>query len=226
MAAISNDINAQERTEKTARLLIHELMNPVSSMSLSVETLLLAEDGNEKLNILEQSLDRLVHFIKQYAHAVRKPTIRISDIQVGPLLQACLAESDKHIQLRHASVQIEEQAETANIRGDEELLQEAMFHLLLNALEASGFENGDIRISYGNRDDYTFIRIKDHGSGIEESDLPCILDPLFTTKTGHQGLGLTRANSILCAHQAGLRISTLETGGTLAEVRFSAENGV
>ncbi len=220
MPRIQSDIISQRRSEKTARLLIHEIMNPISSMSLSVETLQLELQNNDKLEILEQSLDKLVHFIKQYANAIRKPSIQLSRLAVHTIIRQCLEQSAKHFDLRQATVDTEKLSDDLYIKGDKTMLQEAFLHIIQNALEASGFENGRIEISSGVDEGSIFIQIRDHGDGISNEDLPYVLDPLFTTKSDHQGLGLTRATTIISAHDAILSIESDQTTGTSAEVRF------
>ncbi|MEJ2006253.1 MAG: HAMP domain-containing sensor histidine kinase, partial [Cyclobacteriaceae bacterium] len=179
MAEIQNNIEAQERTEKTARLLIHEIMNPVSSMSLSVETLQLNGAGSEKLEILEQSLDKLIQFVKEYAEAVRKPSIEKKEMLLKKTLDVCVAESARNSEMRNISINLEEVDKNLRIQGDKRMLQEAFLHLLLNAMEACGFDGGNIKLTSGKDGEFAYVRIKDSGSGISEEDLPFILEPLF-----------------------------------------------
>ena len=57
----------QERSERTARRFIHEIMSPVGSMSLSVESLNLEHNGVSTLNIPERSLDKLISLVQDYS---------------------------------------------------------------------------------------------------------------------------------------------------------------
>ena len=46
-----------------------------------------------------------------------------------------------------------------------------------------------------------------------------LVEPFFTTKVRHRGLGLAIAYRVLCAHRGGLQIDTVPAPGTGTQVR-------
>lgn len=94
---------------------------------------------------------------------------------------------------------------------DENQIRLALHHIITNACEATP-EGGRIEIDCHNvgadsrqtprlpTGNYVAILIRDHGCGIPEHQLTKIFDPYFTTKSGHHGLGLTTAHSIIRSH--------------------------
>lgn len=83
--------------------------------------------------------------------------------------------------------------------GDESLIQEALFALLQNAVEAAR-RGGHIRFeaaTYGGRH---YLGVIDDGAGVAPEDLERIFAPFFTTKKDGSGLGLSAALRIAQKH--------------------------
>lgn len=108
------------------------------------------------------------------------------------------------------------------VKGSEVLLQNALGHIIRNAVEATE-KRGVVRIElmrwiinreqavdYGGLTpgEYAAILVRDQGIGIEMEDLEKIRDPFYTTKPGHEGLGLTIADVVCSAHGGHLRIKS------------------
>lgn len=128
---------------------------------------------------------------------------------------------------------------------NEAKLGQALEKILENAVEAVG-ASGTISVSTQNRDhDTTFtdgrislppgtyvcIEINDTGPGIPADALPHVVDPFFTTKRGHRGLGLAWAYGIITNHGGSLAITSPPGQGTTVRVylpadRKSLEEGV
>ena len=84
-------------------------------------------------------------------------------------------------------------------QGDESLIQEALFALLQNAVEASN-RGGHVRVSaetFGNRH---WLSVSDDGAGVSRADLEKIFQPFYTTKKEGSGLGLSAALRIAQKH--------------------------
>jgi CheY-like chemotaxis protein len=89
-------------------------------------------------------------------------------------------------------------------------MQQALVKIIENATQAVA-KDGHIMIITGNKDvaeptvegsvtlpagTYVSVEIWDNGCGIPTAVLPRIIEPFFTTKTGHRGLGLAWAYGI------------------------------
>jgi PAS domain S-box-containing protein len=66
------------------------------------------------------------------------------------------------------------------------------------------------------------ITLRDNGPGIPQSELDHVLDPFFTTKSGHNGLGLTTAFSIIKRHHGRLVIESTPGSGTTVIIELPA----
>ena len=114
-------------------------------------------------------------------------------------------------------------------------LQVVLGHLLENAVEACP-QGGVIRVSgrtveLSDADARTYLgkpaggahlllAVTDSGVGIKpEARRRLFVEPFFTTKVRHRGLGLAIAYRIVCAHRGGIQIDTVPPPGTGTQVR-------
>jgi len=108
--------------------------------------------------------------------------------------------------------------ESLRVSADRTRLQQALANLVDNAVKYS-MEGTEIVISAGAEADggATWIRVKDHGMGISEADLPRIWDRLFRgDKSRSQrglGLGLSFVQAILHAHGGRVEVVSREGEG-------------
>lgn len=108
-------------------------------------------------------------------------------------------------------------------------LQAVLGHLLENAFDASA-QNSTVRVQARtvelNPDDckvylgqvgpgaHVEITVQDHGSGIKpEVRARLFVEPFYTTKVRHRGLGLAIVYRILLAHRGGIQLLTGGTSG-------------
>ena len=201
------------RTEKLAALgtllsgVAHELNNPLSNISTSGEILKeeLSEPSAFQQELLEQidaetwRARRIVRNLLDYA---RDREFRHEDILLARLVEDSLrlmkgripAHVTPHLDIPPA----------LTVSGDLQRLQQALFNLIGNALDALEGA-GTLRIAARHvaspcaPDTLVFgqcptpaieIEIADDGLGITTEVLPRIFDPFFTTKEVGQGLGL------------------------------------
>ncbi|GDY23495.1 hypothetical protein LBMAG56_48420 [Verrucomicrobiota bacterium] len=120
---------------------------------------------------------------------------------------------------------------------DEAKLQQAFVKILENASQAVA-RDGHIMVITSNKDvaeptqigsvnlppgSYVAVEIWDNGCGIPPELLPRIIEPFFTTKPGHRGLGLAWAYGIISNHAGHLSISSELGKGTSVVVYLPAQ---
>jgi signal transduction histidine kinase len=114
-------------------------------------------------------------------------------------------------------------------------LQAVVGHLMENAIEASQ-NGGVIRITARTTElseaeartylgrpglgTHLLVTIADSGVGMKpEVRRRLLVEPFFTTKVRHRGLGLAIAYRVLCAHRGGIQIDAVPSPGTGTQVR-------
>ena len=109
----------------------------------------------------------------------------------------------------------------ARVRGDRVQLQQVIFNLLMNAVQAidqSAAWRRQVSIGAWVGDDAVRVSVSDTGPGVPATDLDRIFLRAFTTKPDGMGLGLAICRSIVEAHHGAIRVSNVLGGGARFEV--------
>jgi C4-dicarboxylate-specific signal transduction histidine kinase len=109
-------------------------------------------------------------------------------------------------------------------------LQQVIFNLVTNAIEAMASTSGRtrmLRVSSARREPAgVVITVEDSGAGISPKDMDHIFDLFFTTKSHGMGLGLSICRNIIEAHEGRLSVSPAASGGSAFQIVLPAEEAV
>jgi signal transduction histidine kinase len=141
-----------------------------------------------------------------------------SEVRLAPLLREVgdlyepIAE-DKHVTLRV------EAADEAVVRGDRDLLFEAVVNLVDNAVKFTP-EGGHVDLALLGRDDEIVIRVSDTGPGIPETEREAVTKRFYRSdksrSTEGLGLGLSLVAAIVKLH--GFRLTIAAGPGCAMEI--------
>jgi signal transduction histidine kinase len=110
------------------------------------------------------------------------------------------------------------------IRGDGELLRQALLNLVLNGVQAiteSGSPSGrHLFVAVSQAGGAAVVQIMDQGIGIKSDVLPRIFDLYFTTKTTGSGIGLSMTYRIIQMHGGSLEVTSEAGAGSAFTVRL------
>ncbi|HEY3999719.1 MAG TPA: ATP-binding protein [Candidatus Xenobia bacterium] len=212
----------------------HELNNPLATVSLRVETLLmLLPDGDEKrrpLEIIEQEVERMSGLVKSLLESSRRSQRNIAPVDVREEIETSLELV--HYHLRKRKVDLERQfSEVPTVGVDRQELRQVLLNLLTNASDAMP-DGGRLSLRVFKKSDLVCIECADTGQGIEPENLSRVLEPFFTTKEPGKGtgLGLAICRRIVQEHYGTLEIESEPGQGTTVRVAFptlvAAVNGL
>jgi len=104
-------------------------------------------------------------------------------------------------------------------------IQQVLLNLIINAIHATE-NDGTIRIKTSTHVCFIEIVISDEGCGIEESQLPKIFDPFYTTKKIGRGigLGLSVAYGIIEEHHGSISVTSKLGKGTSFTLNLPIED--
>ena len=199
--------------ELAARI-AHEIRNPLTSVSGSIEVLKTNRQLNERdrrlMEIVVRETDRLNQLLTDFLQFARPTAAQLEEVMLDHLLKET-AElfSRSH---GHDSLKLRlELAPDVQVQADPRQLNQMFWNLIKNASEAMP-QGGEIRVvlSEDSDGDGISIEVHDTGPGIPPEVRDRIFTPFFTTKTRGTGLGLAMVRRIAEEH-----------GGTVA-----MENGI
>ncbi len=108
------------------------------------------------------------------------------------------------------------------VMGPATRIQQAIFSIIVNAVEAMPFGGGTIEVSTAHEKDRVIARVRDSGIGIRPEHLPHVFEPFFTTKPEKKsaGLGLWAARQGLDIIGADITITSAPFQGTEVTLVF------
>ncbi len=206
----------------------HELRTPVTSLRTNIEVLLQGgeldpEDRRRLLaDVVEQSeeLSALVGDLIELARG-DQPGPEAEDLR----LDRVAAESVARARRNAPGIDFRPSLEPVSIDGVPERLGRAINNLLDNAARHSS-SDGVIEVTV----DQTGVRVRDHGPGVAEQDLPYVFDRFFrgTNSRGRQGsgLGLAIVRQVTEQHGGTASAANAPDGGAVFTLRLPAIRAV
>lgn len=213
-------LEKQTLTGKVARVIAHEIKNPLTNIHLSLAELrqilndpVSEERPDEFLDIIDRNSKRINLLIEDLLNATRFDTINIEEFYIHDLLNDTLLHIEDRAKLKEIRV---EKTIPPNIRikGDKEKLSIALLNILVNATEAILSEKGQLSIHVSLNQAHVVISITDNGKGIPAQDLNKLFEPFFTSKKGGTGLGLTATHTIVSKHDGSIKVFSEPNKGT------------
>jgi len=199
----------------------HEINNPLQIVTGSAQLALMREYKGEKAKntfetIVEQGLrtkdivDRLLRFARPCVGALK-------EIDINKFIDETVALKQQQYTIEGISVSTRYAPSLPPVRCDEKQIQEVLFNLTDNAVDAMP-EGGDIVISTAQEGDNIKIEIADTGQGMSEATMRKVFEPFFTTRDKGTGLGLSVCYGIVQAHKGKLTFNSKQGKGTTATV--------
>ena len=227
IASARADLVRAQRLEawaEMARLIAHEVKNPLTPIRLSTEHL--RQVWRDAPDRLEEVFDRCTGNILRQVEELARTAGEFSTYSRIPLARPAsddLAEAAREVvegygSTAHGAVAVlfesEPGAADAALAFDRRLMQRALRNLIENALRASS-KDGEVlvRIEPGGPDGAVALTVSDRGPGVSDSDLERIFEPYFSTSSGGTGLGLPIARRIIQEHGGSITAAARPGGG-------------
>jgi signal transduction histidine kinase len=110
----------------------------------------------------------------------------------------------------------------ASMRGDPDLLKQAILNLVTNAVEAMSPTGGKLRVSMRGGGDTWILEIADTGPGIPPGLRDKVFQLYFTSKARGSGIGLAMTYRAAQLHNGTITFTTESGAGTTFRLEFPA----
>lgn len=202
----------------------HQLKTPVTSISLSAQTMR-DTPSPKNLEQIQKQLSRLDHLEEALLLLSRidAGTLPLEGRETDVFTLLMLAADNLQELLSEAAVSVEiPEAGEVTVCADLDWTMEAVMNLMKNCMEHTP-SGGSIRCSYEKNLLYTQIRIWDTGTGFAGEDIPHLFERFYlgkNAKGGGIGIGLALSKAIIESQNGTVSAGNLAEGGACFEIRF------
>lgn len=207
---------------KMAREIVQRIRNPLNALQLNIDNLdneiaeldlRSKETIPEQLKRIRESLAELDYFLCQVLRLADLPTPQIAVLNLNALVREVVTFTRPEASKKELALKVDLQEDLPEMQGDPVQIKQAILNVVLNAIEACAVK-GSVTLATDAKDNHIALTIADSGGGILEIDRDRILEPFFTTKEAHAGLGLSLALGIVKMHQGKLSYTSQVGTGT------------
>lgn len=203
----------------------HELRNPMSGINSNLQYVretLLGNGHGAVIESLDATLDslnqmhRLLYDLSAFTHQPH-PHYELADL--ARLVRRSLVLIAREAELRGIQLVTRIAEALPPCQLDPRAISQVLLNLLKNAIEAMP-EGGRLTVTArpgslsADGTAAVVLEVEDTGIGVEEADLRKVFRPLFTTKPGGSGLGLSFCRQTVEEHGGEIRLGSQKGQGT------------
>lgn len=246
MTCTFRDVTQKKRVEKAmARMdrlaslgelasgMAHEIKNPLACIAGVLQNLQFSDSENPYALMVPEILsqvEKIDTILNGLLHFAKPGPAEMTPLRVREIIDATIFLVDRYLQEKAIELRLDYGEADPLVKGDEQLLQQVFFNILMNACEALATVDRKRSLAItvvlpealtlesikGEPGTYEVveIEIKDNGEGIEKSFLDSIFNPFFTTKYKGTGLGLATSHRIMEQHDGTITVASCLHEGT------------
>ena len=181
---------------RVAAEVAHRIRGPLTTITVNAEVAAHRHGDDKKtLKELEQIIEEVSHckeILKNLLDLGRIEEMDTQSLDLRVPLKRALTLIKPQVAERKLHLKSPVLGGPMKTQGDVSLIQEALYALLQNAVEAAS-RGGCISVSAETFDGWHRLSVSDDGAGVARADLEKIFQPFFTTKKEGSGLGLSSA---------------------------------
>jgi len=237
--------NTLIQSEKLAALgrfslgVAHEIKNPLGIILGGIEYLEIKmpdlhpelKETMKKVEDATVRADRIIHTLLRFA---RPADLKMEQIRPEDLISETIAFLKYRAPVSNIKIVKKFMKEKLFVNVDKNQIQQVLFNLLINAVEAMPPAGGEICIKTHKAVHKEFsdkpacvIEVVDAGTGISRDNLKRMFEPFFTTKRDKKGtgLGLPVSKTIINNHKGDIVIESEEGKGTTVRIILPIAEG-
>ena len=206
-----------------ARILAHEIKNPLTPMRLSLERLEMKYAMKSKdidnvfanvTKVIHEEIDNLQDFASEFSNFAKLPEAVMKHYDVNSQIADICSPYQNEIEIN-----LKMDGALPEIFADRVQFKQVFENLIQNSINAST-SDCKIDIKTDQNGNNISINIRDYGKGIEENDIKEIFKPYFTKSRGGTGLGLAIVRRIVENHNGTISVKSELNKGTTFILSF------
>ena len=196
---------------KLSQGVAHEVRNPVmviGGFARRLQKHLPASDpGREMITPILQQVHRLEQMVAEIEAFTVLIELDLKPQDLAGVVDQVLSACAGALQQRRIAIERQIPPDLPRIPLDERLMDQALHHLIGNAVEAMP-NGGRLSLSVTPEPKGLRLILRDTGMGIPPEDMPYIFDPFFSSKPDGTGMGLTKVHQVISDHRGEIQINS------------------
>ena len=226
---IESQLDVASRLASISRLTsgaAHEIKNPLNSIALHLEVLKTKLDGSSadaaaEMEVIGREIRRLDRVVKSFLDFTRPVDVKMERVDLVRLLHEVTTLVRPHADRQKVCVDLRDEANSAAVQGDRDLLIQAILNVVVNGIQAME-QGGRLQIRTELVSGACLVTIRDQGGGIPEELRNKIYNLYFTTKSSGSGIGLAMTFRVVQLHGGTIDFTSRSGEGTEFQLRFPA----
>jgi signal transduction histidine kinase len=214
----------------------HEIKQPLSAIIMDAKAGLRwldraapdLDEAKAAFRAIGGSGQRAGEVIESIRAMLKSDTQNRTLLDINELINEALVLLSNDLQKHQVAVQIDPSPQLPQVIGDRIQLQQVLLNLITNAIDSMANEDTSRVLSIKSEvqdGGGVMISVADTGKGIGSQDVDRIFNPLFTTKSGGMGMGLSICRSIIEAHEGLLWVVENTPRGAVFKILLRAYAG-
>lgn len=211
-----------ENHHTTVSMIAHEIRNPLTLVSSSLQIIEKQHPEVKKFNNWEQTMEDIqfmCSLLNDLSSFNNSSTLHHSVFSIEQLIKNVAVSFAISLDADGSDIEFTSRVVPGmgDFTGDKIKLEEVLLNLLRNAREAVG-KDGRISLSAARQKETVIILCQDNGCGIPANIIETIFDPFVTYKENGTGLGLSSSKQIIEAHGGSINVESAPETGTVFTV--------
>ncbi|POY37306.1 hypothetical protein C3K47_05950 [Solitalea longa] len=204
-------------TGRIARVIAHEVKNPLTNINFAVSELKSTSKTTEKgvlIDIIERNCYRINSLINELLTSTKFSKLYLNKHNINQLISETIDLAKDTAE--QSNVVIKQSLSTIeDFFIDADKIKVALLNIIINAIEAVENDNGEVHIASTYENNKVIITVSDNGKGIKKENLHKLFEAFYTeNKLGGTGLGLTTTQNILLSHEGSIDVESEEGVGS------------
>lgn len=221
--------------DKLIRVLAHEVNNTVAATGSVMDSLLFyktqlaardSDDFSTAVIAVKRRNVSLGEFIERFTRVVKMPEPDLRPASVAAMMDDILWLNREQCKRSGITIGWSRRAETAPVRLDSHLMEQALLNIVKNAVEAveatqaETGQSGYIHLALDDEGERVRLSIVDSGNRLGEVPARQLFTPFVSTKKGGQGIGLMFVREVLNRHGLSYKLAPNGAQETVFEIWF------
>ena len=210
----------------------HEINQPLAAIAMYSAAGLRTLPGEYDRSKMETWLEainaqakRASEIVKRVRHFVQKGEHQFGPVDLNLIARETTDLVDHEARSQSVEIVLQLAEGLPPVQGERVLLEQVVFNLVRNAIDAVLAGSGERRVTLRTSSDaqLVYVEVCDSGPGVDPALGEHIFDSFVTSKQGGLGMGLAISRSIVEAHGGSLRYAANPEGGATFTFSLSQE---